>query len=387
MRSARSSRRAFVGALSTLAILGVPAASAGASDTVSASAAVVTTADALTTTATTTATTAADAATAPAATPTGTAAGAAPGSPAPITPTTTPVPTDQPPATTTGTPGDPKPSGGKPTDAKPSSGKPTAKPGAGKPSPKPPVTKTPPAGSGQSSGDPPAGGAQGGNDPPTTAQPSDPATPVSGTDPSRGDGSSPSPPVPPAPSAAAPSAATPVVVAPVPATIAALPAPPGTLGGSSPAIVRATASTGSAILSARIPLSGAPRRQAGVAILLAGAAPPPTPLDGRYHSARAYESSASPPSAPGPRAKSHTPRPAPAGSAGDERSPRSPAAPPGRGVVAGGASASGGGGAIAMWCAILVGLLAYSARELRRHRFRLVLCGPVGVVSPQQRPG
>jgi len=40
-----------------------------------------------------------------------------------------------------------------------------------------------------------------------------------------------------------------------------------------------------------------------------------------------------------------------------------------------------------MWCAILIGLLAYTAQEVRRHRIRLVLSGPVGFVSPQQRPG
>jgi hypothetical protein len=180
-----------------------------------------------------------------------------------------------------------------------------------------------------------------------------------------------------------------VVAAPVPATIAALPPPPGILGGYAPAIVRATASTRSAMVTGIIPLASAPRRQSGLAILLAGAAvaPPSAPLDGSYQSAPAFEPSASPPSAPGPKAKSHPPKPAPVGSAGDERSPRSPSAPPGRGVVAGGASASGGGGATAMWCAILVGLLAYSARELRRHRCRLVLSGLVGFVSPQQRPG
>jgi hypothetical protein len=55
--------------------------------------------------------------------------------------------------------------------------------------------------------------------------------------------------------------------------------------------------------------------------------------------------------------------------------------------VAGSATASGGGAAPILWCAILVGLLAYTAREIRRHRFRLVLSGPGGFVSPQQRPG
>jgi hypothetical protein len=55
--------------------------------------------------------------------------------------------------------------------------------------------------------------------------------------------------------------------------------------------------------------------------------------------------------------------------------------------VAGSASAAGGGAAFALWCAVLVGALAYTFQDLRRHRIRLVLGGPVGFVSPQQRPG
>jgi hypothetical protein len=34
-----------------------------------------------------------------------------------------------------------------------------------------------------------------------------------------------------------------------------------------------------------------------------------------------------------------------------------------------------------------VGFIALAYRELRRHRFRLVLAGPVGVVDLLQRPG
>jgi ABC-type enterochelin transport system permease subunit len=55
--------------------------------------------------------------------------------------------------------------------------------------------------------------------------------------------------------------------------------------------------------------------------------------------------------------------------------------------VAGSAASSGGGAAPVLFFAILLGVLAYAAHELRRHRFRLVLAGPVGIVSPQQRPG
>jgi hypothetical protein len=77
----------------------------------------------------------------------------------------------------------------------------------------------------------------------------------------------------------------------------------------------------------------------------------------------------------------------PVGGADDERAPSSPTAPPGHGVVAGSAASSGGGAAPVLFFAILLGVLAYAAHELRRHRFRLVLAGPVGIVSPQQRPG
>jgi hypothetical protein len=71
------------------------------------------------------------------------------------------------------------------------------------------------------------------------------------------------------------------------------------------------------------------------------------------------------------------------------QAPVSPFAPPERGPVsvAGSAASSGGGASAAMWCAVLFGFLLYAARDLRRHRGHLLLAGPAGVPSPQQRPG
>jgi hypothetical protein len=43
--------------------------------------------------------------------------------------------------------------------------------------------------------------------------------------------------------------------------------------------------------------------------------------------------------------------------------------------------------ALALWCDILVCVSVLTGRELRRHRTRPVLCGPVDVVSLLQRPG
>jgi hypothetical protein len=77
----------------------------------------------------------------------------------------------------------------------------------------------------------------------------------------------------------------------------------------------------------------------------------------------------------------------PTGGADDERAPLSPTAPPGHGVVAGSVASSGSGAAPVMFFAILLGVLAYAAQELRRHRFRLVVVDLDGIVSPQQRPG
>jgi hypothetical protein len=173
------------------------------------------------------------------------------------------------------------------------------------------------------------------------------------------------------------------------AALPPLPGPLGILGGYAPAVVRGTASTRSAMFTGVIPLAADPRRSPGMAILFTGrTAPPPTAtLTTSYDAPATYTQSGPPPSSPSSRAAKHPAKPGPVGTAGDERSPSSPSGPPGRGVVAGSATASGGGAAPVLWCAILIGLLAYTALEFRRHRFRLVLLGPVGFVSPQQRPG
>jgi len=83
----------------------------------------------------------------------------------------------------------------------------------------------------------------------------------------------------------------------------------------------------------------------------------------------------------------HKSTPAPPKHVGGRPSPTPPPAPPGGVGAAGSGAGSGGGGSSGLFCAILVALLAYPVQELRRHRFRLVLAGPVGVVFPQQRPG
>jgi hypothetical protein len=76
-------------------------------------------------------------------------------------------------------------------------------------------------------------------------------------------------------------------------------------------------------------------------------------------------------------------RPAP------QRAPHTPPAPPDHGPVsvAGSAASSSSGVSAAMWCAVLLGFSLCAARDLRRHRGRLLLAGPPGVPSPQQRPG
>jgi hypothetical protein len=83
----------------------------------------------------------------------------------------------------------------------------------------------------------------------------------------------------------------------------------------------------------------------------------------------------------------HDTKPEPSGNPGDERGPGSPLGPPGRSSFGAGTTAPGGGVASGLWCAILIALLAYAARDLRRHRHRFVLLEPVGFASPQQRPG
>jgi len=174
------------------------------------------------------------------------------------------------------------------------------------------------------------------------------------------------------------------------AALPPLPGPLGLLGGYAPTIVRATASSRSVFNTGVIPLAAGPRRAPGIAILLAGAGPEPSvaPPPSVTPDAQGPGIARSAPRPAGHSdARSQRPQPPATGRSGDERSPGSPVGPPGRGVVAGSASAAGGGAAPVLFCAIIVTLLAFAAQELRRHRIRLVLAGPVGFVSPQQRPG
>jgi hypothetical protein len=87
------------------------------------------------------------------------------------------------------------------------------------------------------------------------------------------------------------------------------------------------------------------------------------------------------------KTEDHESTPAAPKHGGGRPSPEGPSRPPGGVGAAGSGAGSGGGASTALFCAILVGLLAYPVQELRRHRFRLVVAGPVGVVFPQQRPG
>jgi hypothetical protein len=81
----------------------------------------------------------------------------------------------------------------------------------------------------------------------------------------------------------------------------------------------------------------------------------------------------------------HAPKPTPAGKGGGAvpSAPSGPS-PNAAGTAAGGAAAGLSSG---LWCVLFVVLLALVGRELRRHRVRPVLAGPVGVVSLLQRPG
>jgi hypothetical protein len=91
----------------------------------------------------------------------------------------------------------------------------------------------------------------------------------------------------------------------------------------------------------------------------------------------------------GAHARSHRGKSAQASPPARHEAPVTPFAPPQRVPVsvAGSAASSGGGASAAMWCAVLFGFLLYAARDLRRHRGHLLLAGPAGVPSPQQRPG
>jgi hypothetical protein len=68
------------------------------------------------------------------------------------------------------------------------------------------------------------------------------------------------------------------------------------------------------------------------------------------------------------------------------RTPKSPTGPPGD-AGAGGIAGAPGGVAAGVWCALLLSCLLYLAQELRRHRVRLSLPAPAGVVLLLHRPG
>jgi hypothetical protein len=87
-----------------------------------------------------------------------------------------------------------------------------------------------------------------------------------------------------------------------------------------------------------------------------------------------------------PGAVRHAVRQSPAGHGGGTRPGAPPSGPPGSATAGGGAGAPGGASS-GLWCAVLVVLLALTYQELRGHRLRPVLTGPVGVVSLLQRPG
>jgi hypothetical protein len=128
---------------------------------------------------------------------------------------------------------------------------------------------------------------------------------------------------------------------------------------------------GPIVLAAMQPTSALP--QAVPAVSYAPAASPAT--------------TARTPTQPARHARARTDKPSPSGRADADRTPQLPADPPGRGAIASGVSAPGGGASAAMWCAMLVGFLLYARTELRRHRVQPALSGPSGVPSPHQRPG
>jgi hypothetical protein len=72
---------------------------------------------------------------------------------------------------------------------------------------------------------------------------------------------------------------------------------------------------------------------------------------------------------------------------GGPRTPTTPPAPPGNAGAGGIAGGGIGGVASGVWCALLLGCVLLLAQELRRHRIRLTLPAPSGVVFLLQRPG
>jgi hypothetical protein len=399
MRSARSSRRLLAGALVWLCI---PVATAGAADATSATSVVasatttvtatVSTATGAATTATTTATGAASTATSTATT---VATGAADTAGAVTTTATEPV------AAATTPPADSTPAPAATDPATPTTTTPaadtgaTTKPATDANSGKDSTSKD---STGKGTTDKPAGDkSTGTTDKSTgTAQTGDSSSTKTTTPSATQPSITPTEPAAAAPQPAAPTpapAAGPPPPPPAPAAVAQVRlAPPpfglGILGGPPPAIVRQAGFASAAWPAPQGDLTVGSHRAGGVTTLFA------TPVEGAapqqaspYTPAPDVTSQRPSPPRHATASEAHRTKAPPVGGAGDDRSPSSPAAPPGHGVVAGSVASSGSGAAPVLFFAILLGVLAYAAQELRRHRFSLVLAGPVGIVSPQQRPG
>jgi hypothetical protein len=89
----------------------------------------------------------------------------------------------------------------------------------------------------------------------------------------------------------------------------------------------------------------------------------------------------------GPGARTDRAKPAPATSTDTGYRPGAPSAPTGRAVGMGSSAASAGAGVTSVCCALVFGLALAAARQLRRHRLRLVVSAPVGFSAPLERPG
>jgi hypothetical protein len=70
-----------------------------------------------------------------------------------------------------------------------------------------------------------------------------------------------------------------------------------------------------------------------------------------------------------------------------QRTPTAPPRPPGNAGAGGIAGGGTGSAASGVWCALLLCCVLWLAQELRRHRIRLTLSAPSGVVFLLQRPG
>jgi hypothetical protein len=81
------------------------------------------------------------------------------------------------------------------------------------------------------------------------------------------------------------------------------------------------------------------------------------------------------------------PKSVPASRGNGGQGPDAPHGPPGNTGLSGAGIGSGGVAATSFWCAVLLAGFVCLAQALRRHRFRLVLSQPAGVVFLLQRPG